>query len=52
MKELRKLTDGYIIQLIKNGTSLNSEDIKKYPELIEQKRLTLLIKREIAKRKK
>ena len=40
---MRKLTDGYIAQLF--GIPL--KELKKYPELIECKRVNLMIKREV-----
>jgi len=41
----RKLTDGYIIQLIRQGSSLTVEDIKEHPDMIGVKRVQIQIKR-------
>ena len=45
-KRLRdSLSDSYIISLLQKGTSLKALDIRKYPELIECKRIQVKIYR-------
>lgn len=39
------LSDSYIISLLRKGTSLKAFDIRKYPELIECKRIQVRIYR-------
>lgn len=43
--ETENLTDKYVIKLLREVSGLTSKEIRKYPELIEAKRLTLKIKR-------
>lgn len=46
-KHVEELSDKYITELIRNSSSLKYKDIKKYPDLIETKRLELKINRMI-----
>lgn len=42
---IKNLSDFYVIKELKRGTDLTTEDVKKYPELIELKRQTIINKR-------
>lgn len=44
-KHISDISDTYVISELKRGTSLTTEDIRKYPELIETKRQIIKIKR-------
>jgi hypothetical protein len=44
-KHIKNLSDFYIIKELKRGTNLKTEDIKKYPEMIETKRQIIKNKR-------
>lgn len=45
LKEIREISDNYVIAELKRGTGLTSDHIKKYPELIEAKRQIIKNKR-------
>lgn len=51
-KRRDNLTDKYIIQQLKQKTGLSSEDVLKAPDLIELKRLSIKLKRQINEERK
>jgi hypothetical protein len=44
-KHIKEISDTYVIAELKRGTTLNTEDIKKFPDLIETKRQIIKNKR-------
>ena len=44
-KHIQEISDVYVIAELKRGTTLNTKDIKKFPELIETKRQIIKNKR-------
>jgi hypothetical protein len=44
-KHISETSDTYVIAELKRGTTLNTKDIRKFPELIETKRQTIKNKR-------
>lgn len=44
-KNIKEISDVYVIAELKRGTDLTSKDIRKFPELIETKRQLILNKR-------
>lgn len=44
-KHIKEISDTYVISELKRGTSLTTEDIRKFPELIEVKRQIIKNKR-------
>ena len=44
-KHIQEISDVYVIAELKRGTTLNTKDIKKFPELIEAKRQIIKNKR-------
>lgn len=44
-RHVSEISDTYVIAELKRGTSLSTEDIRKYPELIEAKRQVIKNKR-------
>ena len=44
-KQVSELRDSYVINVIKSGTSLTTQQIKEYPQLIELQKLIIKTKR-------